>query len=304
MSEAFTNTALLFFIFLLTSSLKYAIPPGVRYRTAKKSVSCDRPGPSSKYNEVVPMPFPGGKEGSGVYQTIINQIPPHQTYIEPFAGGAAILRLKKPAPANIAVDIDPVCTENLAILQVPGLLVFCDDAISYLKRYRWKGNEFVYCDPPYLMETRLSQRKIYPFEFSSPRQHLELLSLLKSIPAMVMISSYWSNLYFETLKGWRFIVYPGSTRSTFKVKEFLWMNYPEPLTLHDYRYIGKNFRERERIKRRQRRWKARLERMDQLERTALILAMGDLHHLSPQKSIIEEIPSGTPSQYMHGGARA
>lgn len=232
------------------------------------------------------MPFPGGKEGSGVYQTIINQIPPHQTYIEPFAGGGAILRLKKPAAASIAVDIDPCCTENLAMQQIPGLLVICTDAISYLKRYRWKGTEFIYCDPPYLMETRLSQRKIYPFEFSSPDQHLELLSLLKKIPAMVMISSYWSDLYFENLKDWRFIIYPASTRSAFKVKEFLWMNYPQPLTLHDYRYLGKNFRERERIKRRQHRWKARLERMDQLERAALILAIGDLHHPSSQDSIL------------------
>lgn len=32
----------------------------------------------------------GGKAGSGTYQTIINQIPPHRVYIEPFVGGGAI----------------------------------------------------------------------------------------------------------------------------------------------------------------------------------------------------------------------
>lgn len=32
--------------------------------------------------------YPGGKSGAGVYQTIINQMPPHQLYVEPFAGGA------------------------------------------------------------------------------------------------------------------------------------------------------------------------------------------------------------------------
>lgn len=236
------------------------------------------------------MSFPGGKEASGVYQTIINQIPPHSTYIEAFAGGGAILRLKKPSAASIVIDIDPRVTSNLTLLPLPCLTVICADAISYLKKYRWKGTEFVYCDPPYLMETRLSKRRIYPFEFSTPDQHLELLSLLKSIPAMVMISSYWSELYFDTLPGWRFITYPASTRSTFKVKEYLWMNYSEPLNLHDYRYLGKDFREREKIKRQQRRWKSRLEKMDPLERAAILLAMGDLWTIPPEK----HMGSGTP----------
>ena len=31
--------------------------------------------------------------------------------------------------------------------------------------------------------------------------------------------------------------------------EYLWCNYPAPMALHDYRYLGKDFRERERIKR-------------------------------------------------------
>lgn len=236
------------------------------------------------------MPFPGGKESPGVYQTIINQIPPHSTYIEAFAGGGAILRLKKPAAASIAIDIDPRCSKKLTMLQCSGLTIICADAISYLKKYRWKGGEFVYCDPPYLMETRLSRRRIYPFEFSTPDKHLELLSLLKSIPAMVMISSYWSELYFDALSGWRFITYPASTRSTFKVKEYLWMNYSEPINLQDYHYLGKNFRERERIKRQQRRWRSRLEKMGSLERAAILLAMEDLWTIPPEK----QMPSGSP----------
>lgn len=36
------------------------------------------------------MSYFGGKAQDGVYQTIINQIPPHQIYIEPFLGGGAI----------------------------------------------------------------------------------------------------------------------------------------------------------------------------------------------------------------------
>jgi site-specific DNA-adenine methylase len=35
--------------------------------------------------------YPGGKGGAGVYQTIINNIPPHDTYIETHLGGGNIL---------------------------------------------------------------------------------------------------------------------------------------------------------------------------------------------------------------------
>src|SRR5579883_1311551 len=53
------------------------------------------------------MPYPGGKNGAGVYQQIINRMPPHSVYIEPFLGGGAIMRLKRPAALNIGIDRDP-----------------------------------------------------------------------------------------------------------------------------------------------------------------------------------------------------
>lgn len=55
--------------------------------------------------------------------------------------------------------------------------------------------------------------------------------------------------------------------------EWLWMNYPRPVKLHDYRYLGDDFRERERIKRKKARWIDRLARMDILERQAMLAAL-------------------------------
>ena len=57
--------------------------------------------------------------------------------------------------------------------------------------------------------------------------------------------------------------------------EWLWMNYPPPLELHDYRYLGDNSKERERIKLKTARWVAGLKRMPALERNALLSAINE-----------------------------
>ena len=58
------------------------------------------------------MAYPGGKNGSGVYQTIINLMPPHEVYIEPFLGAGAVMRLKRPAARNIGIDLDPEALDH------------------------------------------------------------------------------------------------------------------------------------------------------------------------------------------------
>ena len=55
--------------------------------------------------------------------------------------------------------------------------------------------------------------------------------------------------------------------------EWVWMNYPEPVELHDYRFMGANFRERERIKLRKEKWVSKLKSMPILERQALLSAL-------------------------------
>jgi DNA adenine methylase len=227
------------------------------------------------------LPYPGGKCGAGVYQTIINQIPPHEVYIEPFLGAGAIMRKKAAAIRSFGVDSDHIVLSRFPKDSIRGLTLICDDALHFLTTYHWTGREFVYLDPPYLLETRSSKKRIYHNEFSDQAQHLELISIIKAIKAAVMISGYPSDLYFSELSQWRSISYRSIKRSSRKAIEYLWMNYPEPITLHDYRYIGSNFRERERIKRRQHRWRSRLERMNPLERAALLMAMEDLRTATP-----------------------
>jgi hypothetical protein len=229
------------------------------------------------------MAYPGGKNGSGVYQTIINLMPPHDTYIEPFLGAGAVMRLKRPAARNIGIDLDPQALDHFNEKNAAAPIAKNDDAGSvtainadafdFLTGYRFTGRELVYCDPPYLHATR-SRTDLYRFEMSEA-DHARLLAIIKALPCMVMISGYWSDLYADTLKGWNTASFQAMTRAGRLATEWLWYNYPEPVALHDYGFLGGNFRERERIKRKKQRWVNRLRTMDVLERRALLAAIGE-----------------------------
>ena len=90
------------------------------------------------------------------------------------------------------------------------------------------------------------------------------------LPCRVAISGYHSDLYAERLGKWRLITFESVVRSGEVAIEHLWMNYPEPQALHDTRYLGSSWRERQRIHRQQRRWIARLKARPPLERQAML----------------------------------
>lgn len=198
--------------------------------------------------------YPGGKNGSGVYQNIINLIPPHDIYIEGFLGSAAILKNKKLALFSICLDLNQKCLDAGRELNLSGCIFIKHDTISYLKTFlsmatilKYYGMvPFIYLDPPYLKHTRRSKKNIYKYEFST-RDHIELLGVVGSTSWPVMISSYKNTLYDHYLKTWKRVDYPAVIR-TGLVTESVYMNYDHPEVLHDYRYIGKDFREREKNK--------------------------------------------------------
>jgi DNA adenine methylase len=216
--------------------------------------------------------YPGGK--NKVYQTIINQMPPHRVYIEPFLGSGAILRYKRPAIASIVIDVDAAVIDSWDVAP-PGTTLICGDAINWLASTAITDDTLIYLDPPYMMSSRSSHRQIYRCELED-RQHVELLDVITRLTCMVMISGYYTTLYGSRLASWRHITFEAQTRSGKTATEWLWMNYPEPLELHDYRYLGDDFREREKIKRRRERWKTRLQRMDRLERLSMLSAIAEM----------------------------
>lgn len=221
-------------------------------------------------------------------------MPPHEVYVEPFLGGGAVMRLKRPAALNVGVDLDGAAVQRAANLVRAGEWIscaralpvgcgdvgirpaafefVCGDGVELLRRRRsWRG-ALVYCDPPYLMATRSSQRRMYRYELE-PDRHRELLDVLLDLPALVMVSGYSCPMYDQALSSWRVVRYRVMTRGGRMATECLWCNFPEPVELHDYRYLGRDFRERERIKRKQARWVRRLSEMTVLERQALQSAL-------------------------------
>lgn len=276
------------------------------------------------------MTYPGGKGTS--FQKIINQIPPHRVYIEPFLGHGAVMREKRPALLNIGIDknYDSVHMARSLIVNrgdesdgaLPGLIVnrgddgrnrqswrcapdliasdgdgrgyrhsrrygriaesgdasvkylfICGDALNFISSYPCDGNEFVYCDPPYMFEVR--NRAYYDCEFGEVGEHEKLLSTIKELPCKVAISGYMSELYMDELSGWRLIEWESMTRGGKLASECLWMNYQSPKRLHEYTFLGGDFRERERIRRKAARWVARFQALPNLERLAIIDKLND-----------------------------
>lgn len=225
--------------------------------------------------------YPGGKNGSGVYQKLINQMPPHHMYVECFLGGGAVMRAKRPAAVNVGIDADKAVVMEWQVkppADVLNLTVLQQDAISWLMEHcdTLGPDCLVYADPPYLMSTRSSQRQFYAVEMAEEKEHRMLIGVLRGLKCMVMLSGYWSQLYAEMLHDWRTYTFQAMTRGGTVAQEWVWMNFPAPVELHDYRYLGETFREREYIKRMKGRWVARLEKMTPLRRQALLMAISEL----------------------------
>jgi DNA adenine methylase len=209
----------------------------------------------------------GSKATSGLCQPIIALMPPHDTYIETHLGGGAILRRKPPALRNIAIDLDPkplaAFNCDYPVEKVQGC------AHGFLSAYEYRGRELVYCDPPYLHHIRTSGRR-YRFDYEE-QDHVELLKLLKELPCSVILSGYPSNLYDELLPDWRTlelqVMNQGGVRT-----EKLWFNFT-PDRVHWPRYAGKNFTDRQRIKRKAQNWAKRYQGLPPAERLAVLSSM-------------------------------
>ena len=139
------------------------------------------------------MLYPGGKNSAGVYQTIINLMPPDDVYMEPFLGGGAIMRQKRPAPLNIGLDLDVIARFDDAAAGI--------DISAMLATNSSKATGLLFSAPIPSPAASLSiaTRPIctkhgaaptfYRFEMDD-RQHMALLMLSRPCPAACDFRAY------------------------------------------------------------------------------------------------------------------
>lgn len=94
-------------------------------------------------------------------------------------------------------------------------------AVELIERFNYK-NVLIYCDPPYMLETR--HGKQYRCEMSM-EDHKELLEVLLRHKGPVLISGYDTQLYQDMLSKWERRENVSYSQVCSLKKEVLWMNF-------------------------------------------------------------------------------
>lgn len=105
-----------------------------------------------------------------------------------------------------------------------GVQIECKPAVELIPRFNYK-NVLLYCDPPYVLDTRHGKQHKHEME---DNDHEELLSVLQNHKGPVLISGYESELYEHYLKGWHKEHTTCYSQVGTKKNEVLWMNF-EPV---------------------------------------------------------------------------
>ncbi len=176
------------------------------------------------------------------------------------------MRNKKRSANQLGIEIDEKVIEKWQKEYPNTCQLIQGDALSVISEMEINQETVIYSDPPYLPETR-SREKVYKHDYTI-EDHRRLLRLLAGLPCRVLISGYASDLYDEYLTGWNTYEYMSKTHTGMR-EETIWYNYPKPTQLHDSRYLGSDFREREKIKRRQENLKQKIQGLPSQEQAAI-----------------------------------
>ncbi len=182
------------------------------------------------------------------------------------------MKRKPLAARSIGIDIDNKVIERFG--SMAGVELHQGDAIAFLRQFDYStaGRVLVYSDPPYLHSTRTS-RKRYRYEYSEA-DHTSLLLLLRKLSkagVAVILSGYPSALYDELLTGWRTLEFQVMTRGGVRTEK-LWISF-EANSAHWATFAGHNFTDRQRIKRKAKRWAENYRMLPAAERIAILSAL-------------------------------
>ncbi len=186
------------------------------------------------------------------------------------------MKRKPLAQQSFGIDIDNEVAQRVQGKEDDCFNFIKGDAVDWLKfgfNFSTAGRVLIYADPPYVPATRTSRAR-YTHEYTID-DHKKLIETLKDIVAkhgaMVMLSGYPSALYDELLPDWRTYEFQVMTRGGPRTEK-LWMSFEEQ-GAHWVDHAGKNFTDRQRIKRKAARWAANYQRLPAGERLAVMAAM-------------------------------
>jgi len=104
-----------------------------------------------------------------------------------------------------------------------GVQIESKPALDVIRRFNYK-NVLIYCDPPYMLETR--HGKQYRCEMDDA-DHEKLLEALLEHNGFVLISGYDTELYRDMLSGWTRYENTAYSQVCSKKTEILWANYKQ-----------------------------------------------------------------------------
>lgn len=129
-----------------------------------------------------------------------------------------------------AINALPFVIERLRRVQI-----ICQSAFEAIPRFD-HSEAVIYCDPPYVHETRhKSSTNVYHTEMSAD-QHRDLAAILKKCKAAVVLSGYDSDLYNDLYEGWQKVSraianHAAGGKTKGRETECLWIKAAQPSTV-------------------------------------------------------------------------
>lgn len=233
----------------------------------------------------------GGKGGQVAIRRIINAMPPHDVYIEPFLGSGRLLRVKRPASiGNVGIERSERIASMWTGYTPTGYTIHQGDAFQllpdlvaqYMRQSIAGARILVYADPPYLLHTRRDPRPTYEHELTDT-QHAALIATLQQLPCLVMVSHLPCTEYAQAFQHWHTFTFTNATRRGPQLEQ-VWCNFPPGPELHEFTYVGDNKRHREQIRRHYGVILRRAAKLPPAARVALAAMLEGLNHCDPSSS--------------------
>jgi len=218
--------------------------------------------------------YPGAKSVSGWKQQFLNILPKADVYVDLFGGSGAVTKMINEHFSGLHEyiyynEIDYKTWMDVSIELDNTINFFQYETLNedykkcYLEIIQDRSHEdfpdpkVIYCDPPYLMETRKSQKEIYKYDWNKYYHHLDFIKWVSEQDEFsnnyFIISHYPCEMYDRLVdeRGWNKIEFEVATRGG-TATEALYFNFDTVNTeLLTYKYLGKDNTDRQRIKRKQ-----------------------------------------------------